>query len=549
MKKLFTLLAALMLVSSAFAIKPNMKHAQLDPNCEINKNFNARNYFEMAKANADENNRPMRFSFEMDGKIWLGEMALGSFTWADRLVFQDPDNPSGPGIKFDFEEFPFYDVIVYVYCQDVNDFQQYTYDLFYPSKVISGMAKEDAPDALEVTPLSYWNEDSMPFEVMEPGLGGSSEEAFGAWFQANSYIGLSGAANYMVPGSSLAISNFDEDEMSISLNIRGSLCETSAPYNPVAGSNFYVPFTGEFEQNGFIAKNYNLDWSEFHIYNAGTVDSKSWYWYDDTSWKPLNRFVIYALGEGFIIDESVKDNIPNPNEPGGMYLKDQSYVDLFNTDRNNPAFSFMYGAIYTEPGENDNQPVPGWYTSNVISYEKQGNFLVSVGTPVAGKYILSDYLDSQNASMFKGIFVEDNLQITYCGSSVELVEDALGLYILNEKGTGAYGKDAYNNNVNLMYKGDIIYHYDPTDYTKTQKLKAIGTDKVEGLVADAQALIEAANGVVVVKAVEDVDVVLYNVAGVAVKSVKVLAGETATIEAGNGLFIVKAGNTVKKVAL
>jgi hypothetical protein len=66
---------------------------------------------------------------------------------------------------------------------------------------------------------------------------------------------------------------------------------------------------------------------------------------------------------------------------------------------------------------------------------------------------------------------------------------------------------------------------------------------------NANTNVTTSNGAVNVTVDADTVVVIYNVAGQAVKSVNVAAGQTKTIALGNGLYIVKAGNNAVKVAL
>lgn len=125
-------------------------------------------------------------------------------------------------------------------------------------------------------------------------------------------------------------------------------------------------------------------------------------------------------------------------------------------------------------------------------------------------------------------------------------------------GFGYKGLSTYNCTYTVSYKGNVVYHYDPTDYLKTKTVPAVGTlapgkgwDGVEAIFNDGENNfnVNAANGMINV-AVENAAMVnVYNMAGMIVKSVKANAGQTVNVEVANGIYIVKVGAKSVKVAL
>jgi hypothetical protein len=143
----------------------------------------------------------------------------------------------------------------------------------------------------------------------------------------------------------------------------------------------------------------------------------------------------------------------------------------------------------------------------------------------------------------------------------DLAEDAKPI-IMNgtTDGFGVAGYNQYSEYTKIHFTGDIIYHYDSTDYTKTRTLATAGDlatptmwnggDGVHTTLANGvKANVTTDNGRVNVTADADTVVYIYNVAGQAVKNVTVKAGQTKSIALGNGLYIVKAGDKAVKVAL
>ena len=96
---------------------------------------------------------------------------------------------------------------------------------------------------------------------------------------------------------------------------------------------------------------------------------------------------------------------------------------------------------------------------------------------------------------------------------------------------------------------DIIYHYDPTDMTKTRTFTSVGTREpsaVKGVSVDSDVKVIARDGMINVVAGENAPIAIFTLDGKLVKATK---ASEVSVEAPKGMYVVRVGNKAKKVVL
>lgn len=112
-------------------------------------------------------------------------------------------------------------------------------------------------------------------------------------------------------------------------------------------------------------------------------------------------------------------------------------------------------------------------------------------------------------------------------------------------------KTMYQRFISSFGKGNIVYHYDPSDVSKTRTFSSVGTREYVSGVNDVKvekmtAKVVARNGQIAVVAGEKAPIAVYTLDG---KLVKAANAEALSVEAPKGMYVVRVGNTAKKVVL
>jgi hypothetical protein len=344
-------------------------------------------------------------------------------------------------------------------------------------------------------------------------------------------------------GTTLKFSNFDQDTMSIDATLDGGMT-TTMNGSPVY--SFSIPFSGEFTNRGMVeGVTKELEVGEVHIVNTGIANYDNIETYDVDWDADLTRYYIMGCHPSlYIADESFTTD--SYNFKVGPNVQDYT-------------LQYFYGAVYSAADATD--PLNIW-KGHYINVQKGAFSYETTNAPVANSFVYGGWNDTYAPfCSFDGLRMVDVNSYLFIQIDEDMAEDQKPI-IMNgtTDGFGIAGYNNYSEYTKVHFTGDIVYHYDPTDYTKTRTLASKGSldtpaiwnggDGVQTVFSnDAKTTISTDNGRVNVKADANTVVYIYNVAGQAVKRVNVVAGQTKSIDLGNGLYIVKAGNKAVKVAL
>lgn len=351
-------------------------------------------------------------------------------------------------------------------------------------------------------------------------------------------------------GSTMFLSNFDDETSSINIAVKGTA-------NNAGGSQIWTydyAFSGEAFMPGWTKKPMTWNAVNMHIVNTGQVSgtSEGYGEIDDTDWGPLQRFYLLACGEGYTYDNVQLSS-------GSMLWTSTTYPQRpARMSQDAPNLTCVYGALFSAPGTEN--PVGEWLMSSLDVGFDSMNFPVTTGKPAAGTFLYGgwrgDYWGwSQNDGM-QSIYEQYYWRLPY----VETKGDDFDPFIMigTTAGFGYKGLSNYNCIYTVGYKGDITYHYDPNDYLKTRTISSVGSltpnanwDAVQSVFTDGDNNINvvAANGNINVTVENAANVAIYNMAGMIVKTVNAAAGQTVSVDVNAGIYIVKVGNKAVKVAL
>lgn len=338
-------------------------------------------------------------------------------------------------------------------------------------------------------------------------------------------------------GSYVKLSNYNAAANSMDMEWKGGVTATN---NGPAAWSYTMNYSGEMyrllgltegQQRGF-------DVAELHMVNTGQVSFDNYSDYYDVDFGPLTRFYMLGCGKGL---SWTKADWTATAIPTKVAATETGYI--YNT---------FFGALYSAP--NTENPYDIWREME-ITYD---TYRLTTNAPKAGSFVYGGYNSLLPWSPQDGTRVTIQSYYSWFPISATTVNPALAMCGTTD-GFGFKGLDQYNTTVLLNFKGDVVYHYDATDYTKTKTIASVGEleapaywENQDGVNTiggeEANTTIAVENGKVIVNMSEAGNVAVYTAAGTMVKNFKAAAG-TTTLELGNGLFIVKAGKKVVKVML
>lgn len=353
-------------------------------------------------------------------------------------------------------------------------------------------------------------------------------------------------------GSTVTFSNFDDETSSINLNFKGTA-------NNASGAMIWTydfAYSGEAFMPGWSQKAMTWEAANMHIVNTGDVKGTDveYETIDDTDWGPLRRFYLLACGAGYTYD--------NVQLSGGGTLWTSTTVPTTPArTEEGAAYRYLRGALFSAEGTEN--PIGEWQAGDVDVYftEMMGmQWPATTGTPAANTFLYggwrNDYWPWSDESGVKSVY-EGYWWYTPNKASNGAAYNPF-IMIGTTEGFGYKGQSTYFCDYSVSYKGDITYHYDPTDYLKTRTISSVGSLKpndnwlaVQNVFADGDNDINviAGNGVISVTVEKAANVAVYNMAGMVINNVNAAAGQTVNVSANNGIYIVKVGNKAVKVAL
>ncbi len=362
------------------------------------------------------------------------------------------------------------------------------------------------------------------------------------WAQVNNNQEQTGCVG---EGSSLKFSNYDNETNSIDIPFNGNVVNASNTKTFI----YDVKYSGEAKILGFQPyKEATL--SEMHIVYKGEQSDANNEHYDGVEWGPLAQYEVYAAGDGFTWSNWDGSNAGDP------------IPDIYRTTDNN-LVTYFKGVVYSPAGNTDAQ---GIWNAKMYDSEKNpisGDFEAVAG-PTAWTFPMGGLVMTFSETEGLECGVEgDNWWMQ--GSNYPETGANVGTYVISggKDGSGIQGHSGYTTilNLNLPQGKEIVYHYDANDITKTKTIANFGSIEnpagwknpqgVTGIFADndVKANVVTENGKILVTVDADTMIAVYNMAGMVVKNVKAVKGQTVVIDAANGLYIVRVGNKAAKVIL
>lgn len=359
------------------------------------------------------------------------------------------------------------------------------------------------------------------------------------WAQVNNDKEQTGCVG---EGSSLKFTNYDDETNSIDIPFNGNVVNASNTKTYI----YDIKYSGESKILGWQAYQ-ELPLSEMHIVYKGEKSNANNENYDDAEWGPLAQYEVYGAGNGL--------SWGNWDGANAAHTIPQLYYEQEGTKA-----TFFNGVLYSPAGNAD---ALGIWKATYFEAEQnpfdEDDFLAIEGpkawtTPLHGyKMVYSD---------------REGLKCAVDGDRWYIVasETNKDNYVISggEKGSGMQGYSRFMTVLNMYLPAgkDIIYHYDANDITKTKTIANMGSIKnptnwkniIKGVTSifadnDVKANVVTENGKIFVTVDADTMVAVYNMAGMVVKNVKAVKGQTVVIDAANGLYIVRVGNKAAKVIL
>jgi hypothetical protein len=455
---------------------------------------------------------------------------------------------------------------------DSDDERLYTYG-FYPTQGFftsdedAGAAYEDWTDTTpssfggtvcDLMPLEYWDtlaEYEEFDKFVMPAINEDNPNSVSIYDAANStfcllnmreyfkngqtttmgvYVtytnGTGNPVGYPAVGTELSFRNYDDELQAIDAHLIAVVKDKSD--NTI--KDLDVPFSGEISTfEGFAVKDMKMTFNEVHVVNAGVQNAETNDLFDVTTWdKNLVKYYILACGEGLTYQYDWTATTM-PEQP---YLVEEGSSAGYRT---------FFAGLYSDAAST--QPYGVWtVTTPEGDYNEQYDYTLWTNTPNAGDMLYGGY-NGDYAPWSES----DGAYIVYDGKQY-IPKNGSQLLIGGKSGIQFSGLDNYKNPWTINYDGDIIYHFNPADYTEVTTISSKGNlDDLEGVdavAADNNSAVYAANGTLTVNVEKAANVAVYTVAGALVKNVNVAAGETS-FKLDGGLYIVKVGNKVAKVVL
>lgn len=591
MKKMYAFLTAMIVAVTAFAAPLDLSkaHSQLTP--EGKRVLNER----MLQA------KSQGFSALPEG---LEELGTRTYENADHIytlrfmkevdenqwwrILRWNDEQGNPIQLQSFEEFPFYNVMVLLagYSKTTGQLDTYLpFFTFWPCVYwhsqrweIAGDIPEDQIDysltsisaLCEGTDFGFCNKFRECVTTPDGGMSPNpymNEDGTGieAWAILCALWGKDAGAVLSYPGAK-DVTTVQSSSNIMEYTFRDYLPETGEiniglkyPLLITTDSGTSRNVTLQVAYNGtcrvdFEQRNLKYEATALEIFNTGVVDDMKMgndnpYYYE---WGPLTRY--YMNG---VLNEYIEVKYPadmkkyNENEVKFVFKEDApASVQV------GPAgTSYFYGALYSAP---DSKTINNQLWKVIKPSFKWDEYMMSYVTgfvPEAGTAIPSytatvvDENGNPEEVPEQTYPQKDGLVVFYEGDNESPMENG-AVKSSTTEGFNIAGVDLANNNVNIYFKGKIKFHNDPENAGSYEEIDAIGEGaSVDEVVVVENAAIQVVDGKVVINAVENAEVSVYNVNGMLVKTVSLAKGENVALELGNGIFVVKAGNDVKKVVL
>ena len=573
MKKIFTAsaLAAVALSAAAFTA-PKMPDVKISLTPERAEMLKAKLADDIRAMEDPSNTSVYRRTYtDASGDVWtLSLTNNGTDYWT---MFWDPEDPDGKvGYDYYKENWTCAPISVRNNSAAEGKDTYMSYLAFWPTNILirnSTGFPEPAADAKDEDPYSVELaiQTGLPFQVLEEmhlgfyteGSGSNAPiKAFGIWNTGSmlgtgqnpndkkpfyEYAGYESCYNGIIctpeTGSVVTINEFDKALSYVNVNFDANFVKTDGSR---VGS-IVLDYDGEGYVDGFevITKTWKV--GECHVVDTGLMsydimsEKYEWTLYGD-DWGPLHRYYLMMCGEGLTwpAGSFEKNSYPSFRSSGsdGPWLAEEGKVVPFN---------FIRGALYAPADAKDFNQTYVLYRPGV---KEQYGMVDVTPAPTAKSCLYSGY----NTSMVEYVNI-DGMRMGYNGY-YSVWQPGAKVCMGTPQGIVIKGVDSFNDIIDFVYDGKIIFHNDPNDFTVTTEIDSKGTNN-EGVSVDEVSAVKGAmravNGEITVTVNEAAPVVIYGVNGVAVAQRELAAGETMTVSTGNGIFIVKIADKATKVIL
>lgn len=445
------------------------------------------------------------------GIDWTVRVNVNPYRWNDLLIFGEE------GIKYSFEELPYYWVTFYVYNSDEKtaiyfdavwpaqayldhgddddwfvgsgDDEMFDWDRAVEEYGTLEAAEEPASlesmidvmnaDENEKEPLYQFPYGSLPayyglFNMQLMGQNSSTYHGTGNYWlkpgtrQSDGRINMSGAAY-------LLLNAYDAETMEIDMTMHAPMGPATSSYDVTVKATVDDTLNEGAAVFGFSP--ISLTPSEVHYFNLGAMSAD------------------YELGDGYTMGDLYEDFVPAnlyfvayctaPLTFEGTYTASSLPSKLATTGEDPSTDQYNYFTSYftLEPNADPENTVPqGIATYTWYEFDGSGFLTNEIGPGMlwpSGYYspkapdsqTVVDYLGGDGAiygwrSMPEPTF-DDNGELTGLIAKIGLGDKNNGFNSLYKSSLGSV--------VSVKYTGNVKYHYDSADYTKVKEVPAVGT--------------------------------------------------------------------------
>lgn len=549
MKKIFTLLAALLVFTGMFAKPVDLKTLSgLTPKataegCQKMRTIAAN----MAINGVVEGEEIGTRSYSDASGRWTFILVKLSTPLCDLLGFTDEN---GQEVTYTFEQMPFYTVqAIFQFYPNGSDnvTRAGMFILAWPSQYFytpNGTPEEEI-DWSPVPVSTMCSEDNPLHSFIQTGgiANAADDGRIISWAIIPSVIfnlasPYDGKEMFPQNESQIDFNAFDAEEEFINVDVNAPLMTKDG----ASRANLICKYKGVADRiSGFeatVTNRYNF--GQVHIYNAGVISSD--FLGDDGDNLFLEQFdevgllYILAADKDF---EVVQVEEGGPFSPSSVGLRPTS-DDLENRD-----YNFMRGFLFVDPKYGTD---PTLDPKEISCLYKDAEWLED---EITGEEYLSV---TPEPNTFVSGWEDDAWSEVY---GLKIVKGAYGYPVIS-KSRVAWGTvngfectlmDNFQAALNIQSADkQIYYHYDMSDINKIRTFDAVGTlpSSVKTVVNPTAAKVMARNGMINIVSEEKAPIAIYTLDG---KLVKAANAETLNVEAVKGMYVVRVGNTVKKVVL
>ena len=528
MKKIYLLLAAVMMTLSSFAA-PKFAASNMD----FQLKDGAVELMQSAKFNFDQKINegkvePMRSWTDDQGVVWNAAILNAGGAWEMFTMGGEPITP---------EDLPIY--VVRLKVSDYSGKHEYNVDLCWPSQSCFYDTKEEAiadlgeENLYNIAPFAWILNAPFEYDPEYPlsYLGVMDPQYFGTTCMYN------GDDSYVIgSGLSLTFTDYDKDLNWVDFSLLGSLEGTPTKY-------ISINYSGDAAIYGMEAGNKTyFNPGQVHIFNTGVMDyeTSEWAWVYLTEFDPVTRYYVMFTANGYGYSDESGMPLELTYSDGTVAGTSFSETELpsvmpYQIAQDTDAFFCGFGALFA--AEDSEKPYGRWTLP--VGYEFDEDYQ-AINPANAYELLLGAW--SNPISQQDGMCVVDQ-NYYYRNPQVDQTEFVIG--DVNEGLRFTY-YDNYDGLCDVQFKGDIFYHGNAEDYTEVTLLPAVGTESyyqgsvdtsVENIAMPETEKINVkvvGNSIVAPEGAE-----VYNLNGVRVNA----------NELSNGLYIVKVGKNAVKVVL